>query len=113
MRFQIRFDERHDDYHLVDIGNQHMLAVPRSTGQNAMPGLDPLDYSFVTHGRKDPNSVARGNDAPFVSSQTSQNSTNRAFKLPAVIAFHDRLKSVNSQDSTGNTGVDINAGHFG
>ena len=47
MRLDVRLDQRHDDDHLIDVGDDDVLPAAGGAGQQAMPRLDPLDDAFT------------------------------------------------------------------
>src|SRR5438128_503083 len=60
MRLDVRFDQRHDDDHLIDIGDDDVFPAARGASQQAMPRVDALDESFVVGRGSKPDAVAGG-----------------------------------------------------
>src|SRR6185436_6509338 len=89
-------DQGHYDDELVHVGDQDVLAAPGSTGEHAMPRLDPLDHTFVISRVAEPDAVAGGDNTPFVRRQALEQPADGAPVKSAVFSLDDALKAVDT-----------------
>src|SRR5262249_51721173 len=106
VRLEVRLDERDDDDHLIDVGDDDLLAPLGGARQQAVPRLDALDHALVAAHREDPDAVAGGDDVALVGRERFQQAAHRTAEPPAVVGLDDALL-VNADDAPGQAGADV------